>query len=131
MGKPYSTDLRRRLLRAIENGLSATAAGHRFDIPASTAIRWASIWRKERRDAALAMGGDRRSDALEAHADAILSWIDEKPGLTLDTMVERLAATGVECSDRAVARLLKRHRVTFKKNSGRARAGSRGRRQSA
>ena len=60
MGKPHSTDLRRRVLGAVEAGASATAAGRRFEVPASTAVRWVAIWRRERRDAALAMGGDRR-----------------------------------------------------------------------
>ena len=115
MGKPYSTDLRRRVLKAIDEGMPATAAGARFDIPASTAIRWAAIWRKERRDTALAMGGDRRSEPLEAWANDILAWVEERPGLTLDAIVARLAAQAVDCSDRAVARLLKRHGVTYKK----------------
>ena len=114
MGKPHSTDLRRRVLGAVEAGASATAAGRRFEVPASTAIRWVAIWRRERRDAALAMGGDRRSE-LEACAADILDWIAEQPGLTLDAIVARLGAQGVACSDRAVARLFKRHGITFKK----------------
>ena len=63
------------------------------------------------------MGGDRRSEPLEACAADILDWIAEQPGLTLDAIVARLGAQGVACSDRAVARLFKRHGITFKKRT--------------
>ena len=40
MTKPLSTDLRRRLVSAVEDGQSRRAAARRFGVAASTAIKW-------------------------------------------------------------------------------------------
>jgi len=40
MGQPLSMDLHRRLLAAIDNGMSCRAAAARFGVAPSTAIRW-------------------------------------------------------------------------------------------
>ncbi len=40
MGQPLSMDLRRRLLSAIDDGMSCRAAAARFGVAPSTAIRW-------------------------------------------------------------------------------------------
>ncbi|WP_205409010.1 helix-turn-helix domain-containing protein [Acidiphilium sp. JA12-A1] len=46
MGQPLSMDLRRRLLAAIDEGMSCRAAAARFGVAPATAIRW----RAQRRD---------------------------------------------------------------------------------
>jgi transposase len=61
------------------------------------------------------MGGDRRSDVLEAHAPTILGWLEETPDLFLGEIVARLADEGVATSGSSVARLLARHGITRKK----------------
>ena len=61
------------------------------------------------------MGGDRRSEAIEAHAPKILGWLDAAPDLFLSEIVARLTAEGVESSMSSVARLLTRHGITRKK----------------
>lgn len=61
------------------------------------------------------MGGDRRSEALEAHAPDILGWLEAKPDLFLREIVSRLGDAGVETSAMSVARLLIRHGITRKK----------------
>lgn len=68
MGKPYSCDLRGRFVAALDEGMSAGAAGRRMRISRATAVRWAATWQQEGRAEALPMGGDRRSEALEVHA---------------------------------------------------------------
>ncbi len=40
MGQPLSIDLRRRLLAAIDEGMSCRAAAVRFGVTPATAIRW-------------------------------------------------------------------------------------------
>jgi transposase len=84
-------------------------------ISRATAVRWAATWQQEGRAEALPMGGDRRSEALEAHAPEILGWLEEKPDLCLREIVSRLADAGVETSAMSVARLLIRHGITHKK----------------
>ncbi len=115
MGKPYSGDLRRRFVALLEEGMSASAAGRRLLVARSTATRWAAIWRVESRAEALPMGGDRRSQALEAHATKILALVEETPDIFLHEIVTRLAQEDVETSGWAVGRLLARHNVTRKK----------------
>ena len=115
MGKPYSSDLRQRFVAALDEGMSAGAAGRRMRVARSTAVRWAATWRREGRAEALPMGGDRRSEALEADASKILGWVRQAPDLFLGEIVARLAADGVETSVSSVARLLARHGITPKK----------------
>ena len=40
MGKPYSLDLRKRVVAAIEGGTSRNQAAKRFGVAISTAIGW-------------------------------------------------------------------------------------------
>ncbi len=61
------------------------------------------------------MGGDRRSEAVEAHAPKILGWLQETPDLNQTEIVTRLATAGIETSMSSVARLLTRHGITRKK----------------
>ena len=124
MGKPYSSDLRGRFVAALDEGMSASAAGRRMRISCATAVRWAAAWHQEGRAEALPMGGDRRSEALEAHAPEILGWLEEKPDLFLREIVSRLTDAGVETSAMSVARLLVRHRITRKKDCGCGRTGA-------
>ena len=48
MGKPYSLDLRKRVVAAIEGGLSRNQAAKRFGIGISTAINWMQRQQKDR-----------------------------------------------------------------------------------
>jgi transposase len=115
MGKPYSSDLRQRFVAALDEGMSASAAGRRMRIARATAVRWAATWQREGRACALPMGGDRRSDALDVHAPKVLGWLAETPDLYLGEIVARLASEGIETSGSSVARLLTRHGITRKK----------------
>jgi transposase len=40
MGKPYSPDLRKRVVAAIEGGMSRNRAAKQFEIAISTAVNW-------------------------------------------------------------------------------------------
>jgi len=122
--RPYSDDLRERVVTAVAGGCSRRAAAERFAVSASSAIRWVelheetgSVSRRPRR---------RKSRSpLEPHASWVLELIDREPDLTLAEIVERLLQdVGVRTTDSSVDRLFKRHNVTFKKNSARSRAGA-------
>ncbi len=56
MAGPYSTDLRSRVLAAMEAGESPDAAAKRFAVGRSTAYRWAAAARDEGRRAAKRFG---------------------------------------------------------------------------
>jgi transposase len=115
MGKPYSMDLRERVVAAIEGGLSTRQAAERFAIGIATAGTWARL---KRATGAVcpAKQGKPKGSVLDAHAAFILSALAEAPDTTLDEMVERLRKEcGVTVVRTAVWKLLDRHGQTYKK----------------
>lgn len=98
MGKPYSRDLRERVVAAIKGGMSTGVAAKRYSVSKAAAGEWA---RRERRTGSVAPGvqGKPRGLKLDAHADFILGLIAKTPDMTLDEMVERLAE---DCSVKVV-----------------------------
>ena len=83
MARAYSEDLRRRVIAAVEAGASCRQAAKRYEIGASTAIRWVARLRKTGTSAARPQGGDRRSQRIEAHAGLILSAVEDRGDITL------------------------------------------------
>jgi hypothetical protein len=63
-------------------GLSEAAVC--FRMTASSAIRWRALERKQGNLKAKPVGGDRRSEPMERHGNAIRSLVDETPDLTLE-----------------------------------------------
>lgn len=115
MGKPYSTDLRERVVAAIRGGLSTGEAAKRFSVGKATAGEWA---RRERLTGSVepARQGKPRGLKLDAHADFILGLLAKKRDITLDEMVERLAAErSVKVVRTAVWTFLDRRDQTHKK----------------
>lgn len=77
MSGPLSTDLRERVVRAIDGGLSRRAAAATFDVSVSSAIRWYQRYQRHGSVAATRMGGDRHSHRIEARAQEILGLVDD------------------------------------------------------
>src|SRR3712207_8395103 len=78
MAGAYSTDLRSRVLAAVEAGESPDAAARRFAVGRSTVYRWAAAAREEGRREAKRMGGGpalRIAGAVEA---ALLGMLGER-----------------------------------------------------
>ena len=125
MTKPLSEDLRRRLVLAVDGGMSRRSAARRFGVAASTAIKWTDQWHREGHVRAGAQGGDRRSHRIEAHAEEILALIEEQPDMTLVELAAHLdEAHGLKVVPCTVWRLLDRHGLTFKKNRARQRTAT-------
>ncbi len=125
MTKPLSNDLRKRLVSAVDGGMTRRAAADRFGVAPSTAIKWVAQWHKTGDISPRPQGGDNRSHRLEAHAEEILGLIDERPDITLNEIVEHLEEThGLRAAVSSVWRLLDRHGMTFKKNRARQRTAA-------
>ena len=125
MTTPLSRDLRERLIEAVENGQSRRSAARRFGVAASTAIKWVDRWRREGRIEAKPLGGDRHSHRMEAHAEEVLTLVEETPDITLAELAAHLEdAHGLRVAQSTVWRLLDRHGQTFKKNSARKRTAA-------
>jgi transposase len=123
MAKPYSQDLRERVVRAVEAGASCHEAAAAFEIGVSSAIRWVARFRQTGSAAAKPMGG--KHSPLDGHKEWLLELIAAEPDLTLEEIRGRLRARGVKVSASSVWRFYDRHDVTFKKKPARRRAGAR------
>ena len=66
MAKALSVDLRRRVIAAIDGGLSCRQAADRFGVSAASAIRWRSRHKEIGDIAPQRQGGDRKSQRIEA-----------------------------------------------------------------
>ena len=89
MGRPYSEDLRWRVISAVLEGMLTRAAGRRFGIGESTAGKWMRAYRADGRRSAHPMGPPRRSK-LDAHEGFIRALIVETRDITLKEMAARL-----------------------------------------
>jgi len=116
-----SMDIRKKVMKAIEGGMSRRKAAARFDIGPATAVRWAKRVETTGEIAPSQMGGDRRSRRIEAHAGFILAQIEGKPDLTIMELREKIRERhGVGFGYGTVWRFLARHRITRKKKTGHA-----------
>ena len=113
MTKPYSVDLRVRVVEAVDEGATRQEAAERFGVSVSSAVRWHQAWRYEGTIEAKPYGGSR--SPLEDHAEEIVTVIEEQPDLTLDEIVAVLRKRKIPGSRTALFRFLERHAVTSKK----------------
>jgi transposase len=126
MPKPCSLDLRERVLEAVASGSSRREAAERFEISASSAVKWLQRWHETGSVAAKSTGGS--TSGLEEYADWLLTLISEQPDLTLDEVVAAMCKRRIAGSRSAVWRFFARHGISFKKKPARggARASRRG-----
>jgi transposase len=109
MAGSYSTDLRQRVLAAVEAGVTPEAAARRFAVGRSTAYRWARAARVEGRRAAKRMGGGPRPRIAGEVEAALLGLLGGANHLTLAECRDRLAErTGVRVHPWTVGRALRR-----------------------
>jgi transposase len=123
MARPYTRDLRERVVRAVDGGLSRRKAAAIFDVGIATVIEWIKIWREDGRVEAKPMGGDRNS-RLKEERTWLLERITEAPDLTLEEIRAELAARGKHVGYGTVWRFFAAEDISFKKNRARQRAGA-------
>lgn len=124
MAKPLSEDLRIRVVRAVDGGMSRRAAAERFGVSVSSAIRFVKEWHESGATRAKRVGGDQRSQRIEEHHETIMNAIEAKPDMTLVEIAEMLETErGASFAPSSIWRFLDRHGVTFKKKRARGRTG--------
>ena len=114
MPRPYSQDLRDRVVASVTGGRSRRAAAKIFSVSVATVVRWSQRFETTGSARALAMGG-RRPHRLAGRRDWLLARIAEKPDLTLRALLAELAADGVKVSHGALWAFFAREGITFKK----------------
>ena len=123
MGRPYSLDLRERVVAAMVAGMSGQRAAQHFSIGESSALRWVRRARESGNPKAKPMGG-MRPFVLEAHRHWIITRLTEKPDLTLRALAAELRARGAKGSAFAVWSIVADAGLSFKKKPARQRARS-------
>jgi transposase len=115
LARGYSEDLRVRLVGIVESGRSARSTAKLFLVSASSAVKWAQRWRREKSVAPSKLRGHRRSP-LDVHAAWLLKLIEEKVDLTLEEICPKLAKRGVRVAVSTLWNFYDRHKISFKKN---------------
>ena len=125
MGKPYSMDLRKRILGYVEAGHSCRAAARVFAVSASTAVRLAEQQRLQGHVVPKPQGrAPGTAGKLALHRAFLLEIVRAEPDITLIELAGALAeALGVKVQLSSLHRALRRAGYSYKKRTGRGRAG--------
>ena len=127
MGKPYSIDLRDRVVAAVvKDGMSCNRAAKQFGIGISTAINWVRRLRETGSVAPGQVGGHRPKAIAGEHRLWLLQRI-EAGDFTLRGLVAELAKRGLKVDYRVVWKFVHVEKLSFKKKRGGWRARSSGR----
>ena len=119
MVRPYSNDLRARVVAAVEAGETVRTVARRFGVAVSSVVKWSKRYRETGSVTPGKMGGHRRR-VLDPHRSFIEARIEEVPHLTLHGLKDELAARGIMVSHHTVWTFLRREGLRFKKNTVRS-----------
>ena len=111
MARPYSQDLRSRVVASVASGRTCRATAALFGVSVASVVKWSQRWRATGSAAAKPMGG-RRPLRLTGEREWLLVRIAEKPDLTLRVVVAELAERGTPASYGAVWRFFKHEGIT-------------------
>lgn len=122
MVRPYSLDLRERVVAALSEGASCRAAARRFGVSVATVVRWGQRYRS-RGDVAPDKYGGHRRPILEPHRELVRSLVSAHPDRPVRELRDDLAHRGIVLCEDAVRRFLHAEGLSFKKKRVRAGAG--------
>jgi transposase len=115
MGLPLSGDLRKRVIAAIEDGLSTRAAARRFSIGIATAGAWYRCYRRTGSVHPRKQGQPSRSK-LDAHEAFILKLVAEQKDITLAEIAGQLQERrGVQACVGTIWKFFDKRGITYKK----------------
>lgn len=123
MVKPYSDDLRERVVGFVRSGGTVRQAAAVFGVCVSSAVKWSQRQRATGSVSPKPMGGKRR-DAMAAGRPYALARLAEHPSLSLRALQAELAARGVKVSYGALWSFVRSEGLSFKKNRAGQRDGA-------
>ena len=122
MGKPYSTDLRERVVASVlVGGLSRNKAAAQFAVAVSTVVIWVQRYQETGSVAPGQMGG-HKPKAIRGEHEAFLKQRLREGAFTLRGLVRELADRGLKVDYRSVWNFVHAEKLSFKKNRGGQRA---------
>ena len=122
MAKPYSEDLRRHVVEAIDGGATIPEAAEQCGVSISSVVRFLRLSRDTGSISAAKFGGYKEF-ALAAHEELIRSLIEEQPDITLAELEARLAKKKILVGKSSISRFLNHLKLSFKKKPAGRRAG--------
>ncbi|MER9442026.1 IS630 family transposase [Mesorhizobium sp. M0340] len=115
MPKPYSIDLRERVVGYVEAGHSRRAAAAHFGVSVSFVVILMRNYRKTESLVPKPSGG-RRHSKLDPHRAFLIGCVAEKDDITMPELAaELVTATGVQVAPASISRWLIRNGYRFKK----------------
>ena len=114
MGKPYSLDLRKRVVAAIEGGMSRNQAAKQFGVAISTAIGWMQRVDETGSVAPGQMGG-HKPKAISGRARPVIA-ADQAGDFTLRGLVAELGRRGLKVDYHSVWDFVHAEKLSFKKS---------------
>ena len=123
MTRPYSLDLRERVVARVMAGESCRTVAKLFGVSVASVVKWSQRFRSTGSAAARRMGG-HRPYALVGERDWLLARIAACPDLTLRALLAELAGRGIVVSYFAVWHFFEHEGISFKKKPARQRTGS-------
>jgi transposase len=130
MAKPYSEDLRSRVIGAVEDGATIPETAEQCGVSISSVVRFLRLHRETGSVSAAKFGG-YKGFALAAHEDLVRQLVAGQPDITLAELETQLAKKKVTVGKSSISRFLHHLKLSFKKKSAGHRAGSTGRRRRA
>jgi transposase len=111
--RPYSIDLRERVVASMSGGRSARATAALFGVSVASVVKWSQ---RKRRTGNVAPGkiGGHRKPVLLPERDWLHARIAAEPDLTLRALLAELHDRGVKASYGALWLFLEREGLSFK-----------------
>ena len=119
MGKPYSDDLRERVVAAIEAGHTRVKVAELYNMALSTVGGFIKRKRETGSVSPEKFGG-HKTFALEPHTALVKELVAEQPDSTLAELQVRLAKEKVKVSQSGISQFLHHINLTFKKKHTRS-----------
>ena len=114
MAKPYSADLRRRVVGTIEGGTTIPEAAEQCGVSISSVVRFLKLHRETGSIDSAKFGG-YKDFALAAHEDLVRQLVAEQPDITLAELEDRLTKKNITVGKSSISRFLHHLKLPFKK----------------
>ena len=116
MGKPYSADLRERVVASVlQGGLSRNKAAGQYAVAVSTVVIWVQRYQETGSVAPGQIGG-HKPKAIRGEHEAFVKQRIREGGFTLRGLVRELADRGLKVDYRSVWNFIHAEKLSFKKN---------------
>jgi transposase len=122
MAHALSKDIRKRIVKAVDGGLSRNKAAKRFDVAVSTVVKLMKHVEETGSIVPRKIGGYRKPK-LAGHDAELKALVQATPDATLEELVKALSGLGIATSRSGLDRYFSKIGWSFKKNASRIRTG--------